>query len=93
MCYESWQGSFAVCLHCGRHLDCHICIGRLSKCPLSRKDSKCVKCSNDLNKKLLFFPSKENFFNIPVSSIPNPSARLDLKGCDTDDTLPAVKYA
>ena len=90
MCYESWPGSFAVCLHCDQYLGCHICIEILSKCPLCRKDFKCVKCSNDLNKKT-FFPGIGKFFDIPVSSVPNPPAGLDLEGYDTDDTLPAVR--
>ena len=41
-------------------------------------------------KKPLFFPGIEEFFDIPVSSVPNPPASLDLQGCDTDDTLPTV---
>ena len=93
VCYESRPDSFAVCLHCGRYLGCHTCIGRLSKCPLCRKEFKCVKCSNDLPKKPLFFPGIEEFFDIPVSSVPNPHTSLDLQGYDTDDTLPAVSGA
>ena len=44
-------------------------------------------------KKLLFFPGIEEFFDIPVSSVPNPPASLNLQGYDTDDTLPAVSGA
>ena len=93
VCYESRPDSFAVCLHYGRYLGCHTCIGRLSKCPLCRKEFRCVKCSNDLPKKPLFFPGIEEFFDIPVSSVPNPPALLDLQGYDTYDTLPAVSGA
>ena len=113
---ESRSDSFAVCLHSRRYLGCHICRGRLRKCPLCGKDFRCVKCSNNLSKKSLFFPlcgkdfrcvkcsnnlSKkslffrgiEEFFDIPVSSVPNPPASLDLQGYDTDDTLLAVRGA
>ena len=90
---ESRPDSFAVCLHSGRYLGCYICRGRLRKCPLCGKDFRCVKCSNDLSKKLLFFPGIEEFFDIPVSSVPNPPASSDLQGYDTDDTLPAVSGA
>ena len=54
---------------------------------------KCVKWSNDLPKNPLFFPGIEEFFDIPVSSVPNPPASLDLQGYHTDDTLPAVSGA
>ena len=93
VCYESRPDSFAICLHCGRYLGCHTCIGRLSKCLLCRKEFKCVKCSNDLPKKPLFFPDIEEFFDISVSSVPNPLTSLHLQGYDTDDTLPAVSGA
>ena len=52
-----------------------------------------MKCSNELNKKPLFFPGIEIFFDIPVSSIPNPPARLDLEGYNADDTSLAVSGA
>ena len=90
VCYESRSDSFAICLDFGRYLGCLTFVGRLSKCPLCRKELKCVKCSNDLPKKPLFFPGREEFFDIPVSSVPNPPASLDLQGYDTDDTVPAV---
>ena len=54
---------------------------------------KCVKWSNDLPKNPLFFPGIEEFFDILVSSVPNPPASLDLQGYDTGDTLPAVSGA
>ena len=47
----------------------------------------------DLPKKPLFFPGIKDFFDIPVSSVPNPPASLDLQGYDTDDTLHAVSGA
>ena len=53
--YESRPDSFAVCLHWGRYLGCHTCIERLSICPLSRKEFKCVKSSNILQKNNYFF--------------------------------------
>ena len=90
---ESRPDSSAVCLHCGQYLGCHTYIGRLSKFPLCRKEFQCVKWNNDLLKKPLFFPGIEEFFDIPVSLVPNPPASLDLKGYDTDDTLPAVSGA
>ena len=93
VCYETRPDSFAVCLHCGQYLGCHTCIERLSKCPLCSKESKYVKCSKDLSEEPLFFPEIEEFFNIPVSSVPNPPASLDLQGYDTDDTLHAVSGA
>ena len=93
VCYESWQGGFAVCLDCGRYLCCHICIGRLSKGPLCRKDVANVWNIAMRLRKKTFFPGIEKFFDIPVSSVPNPPARLDLEGYDTDDTSPAVSGA
>ena len=93
VCYESRPDSFAVCLHCSQYLGCHTCIERLSKCPLSSKESKYGKCSKDLSEEPLFFPEIEELFNIPVSSVPNPPASLNLQGYDTDDTLHAVSGA
>ena len=55
VCCESRSDSFAICLDCVRYLGCHTCIGRLSKCPLCRKEFNCVNCSNDLPKKNHYF--------------------------------------
>ena len=93
VCYESRSDSFAVCQHCGRYLGCHTCIGNPSKYPLCKKEFKCVKCSNNLPKKPLFFPGIEEFFDIPVSPVRNPHASLDLQGCNSDDTFSGVSGA
>ena len=47
------------------------------------------KMDQRFSQKNIIFPCIEEFFDIPVSSVPNPPTSLDLQGYDTDDTLPA----
>ena len=86
--FESQPDSFAVCLYFGRCLCCHTC----TLLPYIQ-EFKCVKCSKYLPKKPFFFPVIVGFFDIPISSVPNPPASLDLQRNDTDDTLHAVSDA
>ena len=87
ICFESRPDNFLACFHCGRYLGCYMCIVRLEKCPLCRKEFKCSKCSHQLPKNALFLPGIGEFLNLPVT-VPDVPSMGD--GFDSDDTLPAT---
>ena len=54
ICFESRPDNFLACFHCGRYLGCYMCIVRLEKCLLCRKEFKRSKFSHKLPKNALF---------------------------------------